>query len=72
MIRIPYLSGQHQNRKINQTIQQLLSTEEEQIRLTRFFLGKTTRYGNTVRHCEKLIELGKECDFPEFSSELLI
>ena len=37
-----------------------------------FFVTKQTDTETPEDHCEKLIELEKECDCPDFSTELLI
>ena len=72
-IRIPSSAGQHKNRKTNQTIQQILFTGKKQRQLTRIiFWAKQTVTQTSEDQSEKLIELGKECDFPEISSKLLL
>ena len=58
--------------KKNQFIQQILLSEKRQIQLTRFFWAKQTDTATPKDHWEKIIELEEECDFPQFSKELLI
>ena len=72
-IRIPHRPRQYQKRKTNKTIYQTLLTKKKQIQLKRrCFWAKQTDKEIPGDKWEKILELEKECTFPEFSTELPI